>query len=91
MFPYATFENVKARFGLGGLLVICSDAAPEAEDPQGTPFGDLRLRDLVGRVRNMDVAAIPNAIINALNDWRGGNALEDDLTVLALKRTQEIV
>lgn len=88
MFPYATFENVKARFDVGGLLVICSDAAPEAEDPQGTPFGDLRLRELVARVRSADADGIPNIIINALNDWRGGKALEDDLTVLALKRTK---
>jgi sigma-B regulation protein RsbU (phosphoserine phosphatase) len=73
---------------VGGLLVICSDAAPEAEDPQGTPFGDLRLRELVARVRNADADGIPNIIINALNDWRGGKALEDDLTVLALKRTK---
>ncbi len=91
MFPSAKFENFKARFDIGDLLVICSDAASEAEDLKGMPFGDIRLRDLVGCVRNFDVRSIPNTIKNALNDWRDDNALEDDLTVLAIKRTKELV
>ena len=34
-----------------------------------------------------EIDAIPDLIVQALTDWRGGRALEDDLTVVALKRT----
>ncbi len=88
MFPDATYENGKTSFDVGGLLVIYSDAAPEAEDAQGTPFGVLRLRDLVRRLRDTDADGLPDIIIEALRDWRGGKTLEDDLTVVALKRTK---
>ena len=88
MFPEATYENGKETFEVGGRLVICSDGAPEAEDPQGTPFGVQRLQDLVARMKHADADCLPDVIVRALDDWRGGKALEDDLTVVALKRTK---
>ena len=88
MFPDAKYENGKEIFEEGGLLVICSDAASEAEDSHERPFGALRLCDLVARLRETDVDSIPGNIDKALRDWRGGKTLEDDLTVLALKRTK---
>jgi sigma-B regulation protein RsbU (phosphoserine phosphatase) len=88
MFPDAIYENGKANFEEGGLLVICSDAASEAEDPQEVPFGADRLCDLVAQLRETDFDSLPGKIDEALVDWRGGRTLEDDLTVLALKRTK---
>ncbi len=87
MFANATYENGTAAFDLGGLLVICSDAAPEAENAQGKALGVLGLRDLVARIGAVQPDRVPDMVIQALNDWRGGLALEDDLTVVALKRT----
>lgn len=88
MFANATYENGKATFDVGGLLVICSDAAPEAENPQGKALGVLGMRDLVARIGSENPDTVPDQIIQALRDWRGGLALEDDLTVVALKRTK---
>lgn len=88
MFPDAVYENGKATFEVGGLLVICSDAAPEAENALGTAFGVLRLRELVARLHDTDADCLPDNIVKALLDWRGGKALEDDLTIVALKRTK---
>ena len=87
MFPDAIYENGNATFEVGGLMVICSDAALEAEDARGMPYGVLRLRDLVARLHDTNADCLPDHIVKALRDWRGGKALEDDLTVVALKRT----
>ncbi len=89
MFPDATYENEKSNIEDGGLFVICSDAASEAEDSQATPFGVLRLSDLVVQLRDSDVDSLPESVIGRLRDWRNGKKLEDDLTVLAIKRTKK--
>lgn len=88
MFTHATYENGTATFEEGGLLVISSDAASEAENPQGRALGVEGLRDLVVRIGSGKADQVPDRIVQALNDWRCGLALEDDLTVVALKRTK---
>ncbi|MBB5517050.1 sigma-B regulation protein RsbU (phosphoserine phosphatase) [Rubricella aquisinus] len=86
MFHEAEFENNVAQIGEGGALVICSDAAIEAATASGQPFGDARLRDLLGQMPDIGPRAMPNHIVTALNAWRGGAPLEDDLTVVTLGR-----
>lgn len=87
MFLGAAYENNAMQVESGGFLVICSDAAPEAENSDGVPFGKTRLQQLVGSMHGTETDCIPDIIVQALADWRDGNALEDDLTVVALKRT----
>ncbi|WP_163850813.1 PP2C family protein-serine/threonine phosphatase [Pseudooceanicola aestuarii] len=88
MFADVTYENDAMQFECGGSLVICSDAAPEAENPDQGPFGSVRLQQLVDACHGADTDNIPERIVRALSDWRGGDALEDDLTVVALKRNE---
>ncbi|MHA6327066.1 PP2C family protein-serine/threonine phosphatase [Roseivivax sp. CAU 1753] len=80
------YENNTMSFGKGEVLVICSDAAQEAENPQKSPYGSERLRQTIHQNRGANTDDMPDLIVEALNDWRGGAALEDDLTVVALKR-----
>lgn len=87
MFLQAEYENGAMMFDKGGVLVICSDAAPEASDAQQTAFGDQRLRDTVGATYGAETDEIPEMVVQALDAWRDGRALDDDLTVVALKRT----
>lgn len=86
MFPDVPYENHSILFEEDAWLVICSDAAPEAEDQNEMPFGNDRLRALVARNLGAGADALPDIIVHALRTWRGGRALEDDLTVVALKR-----
>ncbi|WP_420325349.1 PP2C family protein-serine/threonine phosphatase [Mameliella sp.] len=86
MFPDVEYENNTMSFEQGGTLVICSDAAQEADNPQQNPFGVERLRQTIHQNRNADTHELPERIVEALHDWRGGAALEDDLTVLVLTR-----
>lgn len=86
MFPHFSYENDVFSFEEGGSLVLCSDAAGEAENEQGTPFGNAPLRDFIAKNHLIDTDELPNIIVQELRKWRGNRALEDDLTVVALKR-----
>jgi sigma-B regulation protein RsbU (phosphoserine phosphatase) len=87
MLPNILYENSAFTMNIGGALVLCSDAAPEAENKQNEPFGPDRLKDVVGAVPLTDITHIPDKIIMALTAWRGEKTLEDDLTIVALERT----
>jgi phosphoserine phosphatase RsbU/P len=81
------FETRSTSFAPGDKLVLCSDGASEAEDPRHQPFGEARLGRLIAEAAPAGLAAIPPAVVTALDRWREGIALEDDLTVLALERS----
>ncbi|WP_207101901.1 PP2C family protein-serine/threonine phosphatase [Paracoccus shandongensis] len=83
----ADYHNGVIDLGAGETLILCSDGAIEAEAPDGTAFGEDRLRGLVAEHARKDVEALPGAVVAALAAWRGGRPLEDDLTVLALERS----
>lgn len=86
MLDFATYENNAMTIDHGGALVICSDAASEAEDANNSPFGLDRLRDMVATIPEVGTKNMPDKIVKTLKDWRGGETLEDDLTVVALER-----
>lgn len=86
MLPIAFYENNVMNFAKGGTLVFCSDAATEAENARQAAFGTERLQRIVGATHGAETDDIPIQIVKSLSDWRSGKALEDDLTVVALKR-----
>ncbi|MEM5478012.1 SpoIIE family protein phosphatase [Pacificibacter sp. AS14] len=86
MFSHFSYENDVFSFEEGASLVLCSDAAGEAENEQGVPFGSELLCALIAKNRLTVTDELPNIIVQELRKWRGNRALEDDLTVVALKR-----
>ena len=86
MIPAATYDNSEHHFETGAALVICSDAAAEAENTSRQPFGSTRVRDVAQLFPSVRANKIPNEMVRALNKWRDGAPLEDDLTVVALER-----
>jgi len=86
MFSHFSYENDVFAFEEGGLLVLCSDAAGEAENEHGVPFGRGMLCSVIEQNHQCDTDEVPDIIVQDLKEWRGGRALEDDLTVVALKR-----
>ncbi|MGO4906910.1 PP2C family protein-serine/threonine phosphatase [Pseudorhodobacter sp. W20_MBD10_FR17] len=87
MLPDLAFENAFLTIGTGGTLVLCSDAALEAENKQREAFGQDRLKGIVATKPQTGLTKLPDDIIMALSAWSGEKALEDDLTILALERT----
>jgi sigma-B regulation protein RsbU (phosphoserine phosphatase) len=86
MIPTAVYENNTHQLDAGGALVICSDAACEAENAANEPFGNDRVRMVAATTPSAGVEDIPTHMVDALNLWRDGKPLEDDLTVVAIKR-----
>ncbi len=86
MIPAATYENSVLQFETGAALVICSDAAAEAENLSCEPFGNTRVRNVAQFFPSIRANKIPDEMVRALNKWRDGVPLEDDLTVVALER-----
>ncbi len=87
MFPDLTYENDHMTFDKGGLLVLCSDAAHEAENTQNQAFGSERLEKVIKTSHRIETDGIPEKIVEALSVWRDRIPLEDDLTVVAFRRT----
>jgi phosphoserine phosphatase RsbU/P len=87
MLSGATYHNDSLTIDHGGILVMCSDAAPEAENRRNEPFGATRLQEIVALCPSIGITNLPDKIIMALSAWRNGKTLEDDLTIVALERT----
>lgn len=86
LFSEAEFQSHDFVLEKGGRLVLCSDAACEAEDPMRNQFGVQRLRNVIATFGRTETAELPGEIVRELNAWRSGALLEDDLTVVALGR-----
>lgn len=87
MFPSVEYETRRLHFRKGTTLVIYSDAATEAENQSGQAFGAARLSDIILAHREAAPSDMPGILVNELATWRAGRPLEDDLTVVVLKRT----
>ncbi len=83
LWPRADFVNETASFARGDRLLLCSDGACEAENPAGEPFGQDRLEAVFRTAAEAEVTPL---LLSALEAWRAGAPLEDDLTILTLKR-----
>ncbi|WP_106743757.1 SpoIIE family protein phosphatase [Yoonia maritima] len=86
MLAFADYENHSLTFDPGASLILCSDAAIEAENHANIPFGEDRLQSVAATAPQIGPANIPDQVIDALNNWRSGEPLEDDLTVVAIER-----
>ncbi len=87
LISFADYKNDSLPFEPGASIVMCSDGAMEADNDAGEPFGEQRLQEVVEASAAKGMEHIPAALVDALNAWRAGNALEDDLTVVAIERT----
>lgn len=86
MFSGVDYEDGSIDVDIDGMLLCCSDGAFEAENDEGIPFGAHRIEEIVKEIYHEPADKIPDKIIQALADWRGREPLEDDLTVVAVKR-----
>ena len=86
MLPDAAYENNVARIAKGAAVVLCSDAASEAENLDGVPFGPAGVQAIAATISQNGIADFPQKVVRALGQWRSDVPLEDDLTVMVLQR-----
>jgi phosphoserine phosphatase RsbU/P len=78
------YTQVELPLGRGDLVLFYTDALTEAEDAGGRQLGEAGLLDLVRRLDPTNPAALPAALVAALDAIRGGRPAGDDLTFLLL-------
>src|SRR5205809_3266398 len=86
-FHGSTYDEVSFALHAGDLYVFCTDGVYEAMDPNGQEFTAARLLEIVRRVHGQPPAAVVDAIVAAIDDFRGGAAPNDDMTAVAIRIT----
>ena len=86
MFEGSTYQSGYARLDPGDALIMYSDGITEAESPAGVMFEETGLEAAVRATPGVSAAVIGRAVFRAVDDFRHGERLADDLTVLVLSR-----
>jgi serine phosphatase RsbU (regulator of sigma subunit) len=84
----ATFEIGEVQLVPGDQLVIFTDGIVEARSPAGVWFGTERLASLVTAQRGQRARALVDQIVGEARMLAGVRGLEDDATMLLLRRTR---
>jgi sigma-B regulation protein RsbU (phosphoserine phosphatase) len=86
-FAGSTYDEITLPLETGDIFVICSDGIFEAMNEAGEVFTGARLLEVVGRSRDLTARGIVDAIFEAVAQFRGLAAQNDDMTAVALKVT----
>ena len=70
----------------GEVLVVFSDGVTEARNKQGEFYGSDRLKSLLLDKNEMSVNNIGNKIIDEINKFSSDSRLNDDLSLIILKK-----
>ena len=84
--PMAQYKEFSVQMQSGDILVLYSDGVTEAVDPTDEDFGEQRLADLVGSLRDRPAKEIVEAIHSEVARFTQGAPPADDITVVVAKR-----
>ncbi len=84
--PAAVYKETRVEMRAGDVLVMYSDGVTEAVNPDDEDFGEVRLGELVARLRGRKATEIVQAIESAVHDWTQGAPAADDVTVVVARR-----
>lgn len=89
--PLALFDTTRysartVRLGKGDVLVCYSDGVTEARGHGVEEFGEDRLTQVVGKERDKTPTGIVKAVTEAMIGFCSGQAYQDDVTLVVLKR-----
>jgi serine phosphatase RsbU (regulator of sigma subunit) len=82
-FDYAA--GPATRLEPGEVLVLLTDGIVEAESPEGEPFGDGRVLDVVRANRERSAREVVEALHQAVRDFSHEDKQIDDITLVVLK------
>ena len=82
LFEGAAWEAGARTLAAGDLLALFTDGVTEAPGPDGEEFGAERLADLLRVQRARPLAAVIDAVLDALRRWSGPVDAHDDVTVV---------
>ena len=84
--PSETYPVSHVTLDPGDAVVLFTDGLVETRDPQDRMFGVARVDGLIQQQASEGAAAIKAGLLNGLEEHLHGNAPQDDITFLVLKR-----
>lgn len=69
----------------GDILLIGTDGLWETRNPQGEMFRSDRLRQIIASHSDKNAAAIYRIVMQKISDFRAGQPVEDDMTLMVIK------
>lgn len=87
--PRATYRSETVQLNRGDLLFAYTDGLTEAENGNGQPFGIDSCRDLLLQRKAAPLPKILDDLRDGLTAFSGSGALQDDCTLLLLRRPDE--
>ena len=85
-FDFATYDESRVSMAAGDLLVFFTDGISEAENEYEEMFGEDRLTEMAVKNGHLDDVKLAETIIHAVKSWTGGGELQDDMTLLLMRR-----
>ncbi len=82
----ARYAQMRRQLDIGDTLFCYTDGVSEAHSPMNDEFGEARCVALLNRVDDGPIANLLDNIRQAVLSFTGTTVLEDDCTMLALKR-----
>jgi sigma-B regulation protein RsbU (phosphoserine phosphatase) len=80
-------DDLRFRLGPGDLMLFYTDGVTEARRPGGPLFGLERLRQVVGTLDgSLPLPVCADRVLAAVQQFSSGGELQDDLTLLLLRR-----
>ena len=86
MLDEATYENHEMTLMHGEYLILYTDGVPEARSATGQFFGEERFMKLLSQAAGKSTIQLCDSIIEEVLSFQPGE-INDDITLLALKRT----
>jgi serine phosphatase RsbU (regulator of sigma subunit) len=82
-----TYDEQASIMRPGDLLFLYTDGVTEAEDAAGEMFDHDRLTDYLQAARGAPVTQLIGDLVNTIQSFTGHTEFDDDLTVMALRKT----
>lgn len=88
--PGARYAAKQQMLDVGDMLVCYTDGVTEAQNQSAEEFSEERCKRLIGECQVHPLQNVLDAMRRQVSDFTGTDVLEDDFTMLALKRTTPV-
>ena len=89
LFPGQTYSSATLELAPGDSLVLYTDGVTEATDAANGLFGEERLQACLAAGAGQTATDTVDRLLRAVRAFAGGAPQSDDITILALRRTDE--